>query len=112
MAYETLTLEERNELRKSIIKKYENELNEIKNKTIKQTPTGRKSLIDKNRNWSINAIKGVGLKDFKDDDEEYKNIGNNLRGMCWMFLDDGKTFDEDETKILFDIARNFGCFEY
>jgi hypothetical protein len=112
MAYETLTLEERNELRKSIIKKYENELNEIKNKTIKQTPTGRKSLIDKNRNWSINTIKGVGLKDFKDDDEEYKNIGKNLRGMCWRFLNDGKTFDEDETKILVDIAKNFGCFEY
>jgi hypothetical protein len=106
-----LTLQQRNNHRKDIIEKYEKELDEIKSKTTKKTPTGKQSGIDRNREWTIRTIIGVGKMNFKDEEEEYKFINKYPRGL-WRFIESDSIFDDKEKKLLISIAKNFGAFKY
>lgn len=107
----SFTLEQRNKHRQDTIKKYEKELNEIKNKIRKTTPSGKLSGVDRSRKWSINFIMGVGLTDFKDEDEESKHIPKFPRGY-WATVDEKEYFYKDEKELLLKIAENFGAFNY
>ena len=107
----SFTLEQRNKHRQDTIKKYEKELNEIKNKIRKTTPSGKLSAVDRTRKWTINFIMGVGLTDFKDEDEEARNIPKYPR-RYWATVDDKEYFYKDEKELLLTIAENFGAFNY
>ena len=106
-----LTLEERNKHRKETIKKYEKELNEMKNKIKQKTQKGKMSYVDKTRNWIINQIMNIGLADLKDEDEEALIIPKYPREY-WANIDDEDFFYKDEKKLLLTIAKNFGAFNY
>ena len=63
------------------------------------------------RKWLKNILYGLSTRPFETEDEEYKFIGKYGRGL-FRYGDMENSFDEEKQKILVEIARGYGAFDY
>jgi hypothetical protein len=106
-----LSLVQRNEIRKQSYVKHATTLQEISKKTLKTNPE-LKGKINRRRE-TIHRIMFYAHHTFTDEEDEYQKIGKFYRGMFHHVADeDSKNFSPEETKLLTDIARDFGAFDY